>query len=454
MDLLLMIFLTLLNGVFAMSEMAISTSRRSRLLALSEEGDARAGVAIDLMDQPTRFLSTVQIGITSIGVLNGIVGEAAFSEGVASWLMDLGLSKGPAGVTATGLVVTVITFTTIVLGELVPKRIGQLYPEPVALWVAVPMAWLSRAVAPFVRLLSASTAGMLALLRIDTTGSRTMTEEEISASLEEGVDAGVIEAYEHMMVRNVFNLDDRPLTSLMVPRGDVQWLDESFTAHAALAAASADGSAHSWYPVCRGSLDDVVGLVSLAHLLDPGTPGDAALADHLQPAAFVPETLNGMELLNQFRLRATRMVFVVDEYGVVQGLLTPMDLMEAITGELSPDSPAEAWATPRADGSWLLDGQMPVMELKDRLHIDSLPREERGHYNTVAGLWMSIAGRMARTAEAVTCEGWVFEVVDMDGRRIDKILARRADRAAPDAGATVSAITDAQANSKAGAHPS
>jgi putative hemolysin len=171
-------------------------------------------------------------------------------------------------------------------------------------------------------------------------------------------------------------------------------------------------------------------LVSLAHLLDPATPAGAALADHLQPAAFVPETLNGMELLNQFRLRATRMVFVVDEYGVVQGLLTPMDLMEAITGELSPDSPAEAWATPRTDGSWLLDGQMPIMELKDRLHIDSLPREDRGHYNTVAGLWMSVAGRMARTGESMVCEGWVFEVVDMDARRIDKILARRTDMGA------------------------
>jgi putative hemolysin len=422
MEILLIALLTVLNGAFAMSELALASSRKARLMAMAEEGDGGAAAALKLLEKPTQFLSTVQVGITATGILNGIVGEAAFSAGVAQWLASLGVAAGVAGIAATAIVVTAITFITIIFGELVPKRIGQLFPEPVSRWVARPMAWLARAAGPFVKLLSATTHGILKLLRIDNSQVRGMTEEEIAHSLEEGVDAGVIERHERQMVQNVFHLDDRPLTSMMVPRSDIEWLDAATAVSQCLAQVGRDG-AHSWYPVCRGSLNDVLGVVSVAKLLSLGPDAPGPVEPHASPALFVPETLTGMELLEQFRRRSGRMVFVVDEYGVVQGLMTPHDLLEAITGELQPVAQAEAWATRREDGSWLLDGSMPVAELKARLEIRELPDEDRGRYNTLAGLLMSVSGTLPGPGERIDCGEWRFEVIDLDGKRIDKVLA-------------------------------
>lgn len=437
MDLLLIIFLTLLNAVFALSEMALASSRKARLTAMAESGDKGAQAALVLLDNPTQFLSSVQVGITSIGMLNGIIGEAAFSGSLSVWIQNFGAPHRAADISATAVVVTVITFVTIVFGELVPKRVGQLYPETVARLVSRPMMWVASGAKPFVKLLSISTHAVLKLLRVDVTAGRAVTEEEIAASLEEGVDAGLIEEQEHRMVQNVFLLDDRLLTSLMLPRSDIEWIDASDTLAQAIDKAGATG--HSWYPVCRGSLDDVVGVVNVAKLLalrgqiNPatavGTNSESmpSVADRIDayavPAVFVPETLTGMELLEQLRAKSTRIVFVVDEYGVVQGLMTPIDMLEAITGELQPGAQADAWATRRADGSWLIDGVMPVSELKARLEIKELPGEGRGRYNTAAGLLMAVSGRLPSTGERIGCAGWVFEVVDVDGKRIDKILA-------------------------------
>ena len=436
MDFLLIVFLTLLNGVFSMSELALASSRKVRLSALAEAGDKGAQAALDLLDNPTQFLSSVQVGITSIGMLNGIIGEAAFSDGLSAWLQGFGVTVRAADISATAIVVTLITYVTIVFGELVPKRIGQLYPETVSRLVSRPMVWTASATKPFVRLLSFSTHAVLKLLRIDNAAGRSsVTEEEIAASLEEGVDAGLIEEHEHQMVQNVFLLDDRLLTSLMLPRSSIEWLDASDTVAQAIHKAGATG--HSWYPVCRGSLDDVVGVVNVAKLLAlrgqiESAPSDASgampsltdrIGTYAVPAVFVPETLTGMELLDQFRARSTRIVFVVDEYGVVQGLVTPMDMLEAITGELQPGAQIDAWATQREDGSWLIDGVMPVTELKTRLDIKELPEEARGRYNTVAGLLMAVSGRLPATGERIECAGWIFEVLDLDGKRIDKVLA-------------------------------
>src|SRR5437764_9700366 len=434
MDFLLIAFLTVLNALFAMSEMALASTRRGRLAAMAEEGDGGAQAALKLLDQPTQFLSTVQVGITSIGIINGIIGEAAFSEEVAAWLRTLGVPPRASSVSATAIVVAIITYITILFGELVPKRIGQIYPEQIARFMARPMRWLSKAAGPFVRVLSASTQGILKILAIDTR-ARHVTEEEIAHSLEEGVEAGVIEHHEHQMVRNVFHLDDRALASMMVPRSEVQWLDAAMPVREALKRAG-EGEAHSWYPVARGSLDDVVGLVSVSKLISLGPAHEGPVEPHAVPAVFVPETLTGMELLEQFRIQSARLVFVVDEYGVVQGLITPHDLLEAITGELRPAQQEEAWATRRADGSWLLDGLMPVSELKARLDIRDLPEEDKGRYNTLAGLLMAVAGRLPGPGERIDCGDWVFEVVDLDGRRIDKVLAQSvpepADAAAGD----------------------
>ncbi|HSW19882.1 MAG TPA: hemolysin family protein [Ramlibacter sp.] len=422
MDVLLIALLTLLNGVFAMSELALASSRKARLVYMAEEGDPGARAALELLEQPTRFLSTVQVGITSIGVLNGIVGEAAFSAGLAAWITTFGIGPRASGIAATAIVVAIITFVTIIFGELVPKRIGQLHPEAVARIVSRPMAWLAKAAGPFVALLSATTQAVLKLLRIDTEQGRPITEEELTHSLEESVDAGVIAQHERQMVQNVFHLDDRLLTSMMVPRSDIEWFDASRSVAECLAQAGREG-AHSWYPVCRGSLEDVVGVVSVARLLSLGPQHVGAVENEAIPAAFLPETLSGLELLEQFRVQSARIVFVVDEYGVVQGLMTPRDLLEAITGELQPVAQGEAWATQREDGSWLLDGLMPVAELKARLDIRELPDEERGRYNTLAGLLMSVSGQLPAVGERIDCADWRFEVVDLDGKRIDKVLA-------------------------------
>ena len=431
MDILLIVLLTLLNGVFAMSELALASSRKARLTATAEAGDKGSRAALGLLDNPTQFLSSVQVGITSIGMLNGIIGEAAFSAGLSAWLQTWGITARAADISATALVVVVITYITIVFGELVPKRIGQLYPETVARLVARPMVWVAKGAGPFVTLLSFSTHTVLKLLRVDNAASRAVTEEEITASLEEGVSAGLIEEHEHQMVQNVFLLDDRLLPSLMLPRSEIKWLDATDTVSQALEKASGNG--HSWYPVCRGGLDDVVGVIRLADLLVNRPPAAGANATapenrvgaYTVPAVFVPESLSGMELLEQFRERATRILLVVDEYGVVQGMMTPLDMLEAITGELQPGAQIDAWATERADGSWLLDGVMPVSELKARLDIRQLPAEERGRYNTVAGLLQSVSGRLPGAGECVECAGWRFEVLDLDGKRIDKVLASR-----------------------------
>lgn len=452
MDALLILFLILLNGAFAMSELALASSRKARLLALAESGDRGAQTALNLMDNPTQFLSSVQVGITSIGMLNGIVGEAAYSDDLAAVLLGWGLSEGTASVTSTVLVVLVITFITIVFGELVPKRIGQIYPETVSRWIARPMTLVAQATKPFVWLLTHTTQATLKLLRIDNAAVQQVTEAEIDASLQEGVGAGIIEVNEHQMVRNVFLLDDRPLTSIMVPRPDVLWLDAAAPLAAALDAAQRGG--HSWYPVCRGGLHEVLGVIHLPQLVAlafaeqglgaglgaggaaggdeavaAGAAGATAAAPHWASQArapvFVPETLSGMEMLEQFRARATRMAFVVDEYGEVQGVLTPLDLLEAITGELSPETPLKAWATPQPDGSWLVDGAMPAHELKVRLGIDELPDENKERYNTVGGLMQTVAGELLDEGEAVEVAGWQFTVQRLDGRRIDEVRVRR-----------------------------
>lgn len=426
MDVSLLVFLILLNGVFAMSEMALTASRKIRLQVMVEDGAPGAQAALALHENPTRFLSVVQIGITSIGVLNGIVGENAFSAPLADWLIDFGVHEHTARIGATAIVVVLITIVTIIFGELVPKRLGQLYPETVARLVARPMNWMSLGARPLVLLLSASTNAVLRVLGIRDDGQRAVTEEEIAASLEEGLDAGVIEAQEHQMVRNVFRLDDRQIGSMMIPRAEIVWIDADAPIDEVLAQIAEHG--HSRYPVCRGSLDDVIGVLGAHALLQPLARGETPqLQTLLTPPVFVPETLSGMELLEHFRQSRADLVFVVDEYGAVQGVISERDLLEAITGEFGNATDEDAWAVQREDGSWLMDGLIPVPELKDRLELKELPDEERGRYNTLAGMVMLLLGRLPKTADAVTWQGWRFEVVDLDGKRVDKVLVSRTD---------------------------
>ena len=423
MDVALLLFLIFLNALFAMSEMALTASRKARLQVMVEAGDSGARHAMELHDDPTKFLSVVQIGITSIGLLNGIVGEAAFSAPLASWLhAAFAIHDRTAEISATAMVVVCITFMTIIFGELVPKRLGLMYPETIARFVARPMEWLSLLTRPFVKLLSWCTEGTLRLLGVRGGPDRSVTEEEIAASLEEGLDAGVIEAQEHQMVRNVFRLDDRQVGSMMIPRAEIVWLEATGTADDVLKIIVDEE--HSRYPVCRGGLDDVLGLISAQSLLQRVMNGQPlGLTEGLQAPVFVPETLSGMELLERFRASSTQIVFVVDEYGEVQGMITVRDVLEAITGEFSAPTDENSWAVRRDDGSWLFDGLIPMPELKDRLGLKELPEEDRGRYNTLAGMIMLLLGRLPETTDSVEWEGWRFEVVDLDGKRVDKVLA-------------------------------
>lgn len=410
--------------MFAMSEIALVTAKRSRLQKLTSEGDKSAEVALKLGQQPTKFLSTIQIGITSIGILSGIVGESALAGPLSLWLNSLGMDSEISGILSMVLIVVIITYTTIVIGELVPKRLGQFNPEGVARIVSRPMLALATITKPFVRLLSVSTDTILRLLGKNPLTLPSVTEEEIHAMLEEGSEAGIIEQQEHEMVRNVFRLDDRQLGTLMVPRADIVFLDTALPVEVNIERVT--GSEHSRFPVCQGGLHSLLGVVNAKQLLAQTLKGGLTdFSAQLQPCVYVPETLTGMELLEHFRLSGTQMVFVVDEYGEIQGLVTLQDLLEAVTGEFVPRNLEDSWAVEREDGSWLLDGMIPVPELKDTLDLKSVPEEDKGLYHTLSGLLMWLLGRMPDTGDVTEWEGWRLEVIDLDGKRIDKVLASR-----------------------------
>lgn len=424
MEIAILFALIVFNGLFAMSEMALVTARKARLQKLVDEGDAGAAAAVKLGDDPTRFMSTIQIGITSIGVLNGIVGEAALAQPFATWLISVGFPKDYAGYGSTGLVVLIITYFSIVLGELVPKRIGQSNPEAIARLVAKPIGWLAIATKPFVRLLSVSTNTILRVMGVKVQTGSNVTEAEIHAVLAEGTSAGVIESNEHAMVRNVFRLDDRQITSLMVPRSDVVCLDVNSPLEANLTLI--ENSDHARFPVVRGGLTEILGIVNARALLSRVVRGrDADLTQELEAPLYIPETITGMELLDNFRHSGVQMAFVVDEYGEVQGVVTLQDLIEAITGEFQHRDPDNAWAVQRDDGSWLLDGLIPLPELKDRLELTELPEEDRGRYHTLSGMLMLVSGRLPKTGDKTDWLDWRFEILDMDNRKIDKVLASR-----------------------------
>lgn len=430
MEVLIVLGLILLNGVFAMSEIALVTSRKARLAKLADEGDGGAAAALKLSEDPTRFLSTVQIGITSIGVLSGIVGEAVLAAPLAVWMVTQGIAESTASWLSTAVVVVGITYTSIVIGELVPKRLGQLSPETIARIVARPMNILALVMRPFEWLLSSSTRGLLKLLGMKDDGNSALTQEEIHAMLAEGSESGLIAENQHEMLRNVFRLESRQLGSLMIPRVDVVCLDKTLPPEENLRRLI--DSEHSRFPVCDGGFDNVLGVVYAKHILGQLARGEVLdVSQNLLPSVFVPETLSGTELLKQFRANGIQMAFVVDEYGDVEGIVTLQDLLEAVIGEFSHDD-EEAWAIQREDGSWLLDGAIAIPELKDSLGLKSVPDEDKHRYHTLSGMLMLLMGKVPATGEYVDWGGWRFEIVDMDDkRRIDKVLASVAPEQLP-----------------------
>jgi putative hemolysin len=423
MEIYALIVLIVLNGFFAMSEIALVSARRARLQPFVDKGDSAARVAAELGAQPTRFLSTVQIGITSIAMLSGIVGEAAFAPHLAARFEAWGATAQAALYFATAVVVVMITYFSIVVGELVPKRLGQIHAERVARLVARPIQVLALACRPFVWLLTASTQLLLRLLGIDDSRGSQVTEEEIHAVLHEGSTAGVIEEEERRMVRNLFRLDDRSISTLMTPRASIASLD--FDASPEEVIVTMEAEPHSRYPIVRGDPGNVIGVVSARVLLLALLRGEKLDLEKLAKApVFVPETATGRDILESYRQGRTEMAFVVDEYGSLLGLVTLHDILEAITGELT-GTQEDSSATRREDGSWLFDGQILMTDLAQHLSIGWPADGVDEEFATLSGLILWQLGRIPKAADSIRWQGWQFEVVDMDGKRIDKVLASR-----------------------------
>ncbi len=407
-----------------MSEVSLLTSKRAKLTAMAGQGKKSAAIALKISENPTEFLSTIQIGITSIGLLSGIVGESIFAAPLALALQSWGMQEAVAGPLATVLVVLVVTYVSITIGELVPKRIGQSRPEEIAAAVAAPMLLLAKVTKPFVKFLSLTTNALLRLFGIGRHQQATVTEDEIEAILEEGSVAGLIEAQEREMVKNVFRLDDRQLGSLMVPRSDIVFVNTNDTDEENLSLIVEGG--RSRIPVCDEDLDNIIGIMNAKAALGVvARGGKLNLTDNLEPAMFVPETLTGMDLLDQFKATKSQIAFVVDEYGELEGLVTLQDILDALIGEMAPFDDESQAAVQREDGSWLLDGAIPIPEFKDCLGLESVPEEDKGKYHTLSGLILLILGRMPNPGDSVFWESWKLEVIDMDGKRIDKVLASR-----------------------------
>lgn len=424
MEIFILVGLIVLNGLFAMSEIAIVTARKSRLTAMAHSGSSTAKAALKLAEDPTQFLSTVQIGITSIGILNGIFGESILAEPLSLWMQSFGISTEISSVVSTVLVVIIVTYVSIVIGELVPKRIGQISAETIACLVSKPMTLLAIVAKPFVWMLSGSTHSLMRLLGFNHQTEDNVTHEDIQAMLQEGSSAGVIEHNEHAMVKNVFRLDERSISSLMVPRSDIVFLDVSESLEDNLRLVMQ--APHSRFPVCRNNVDDIVGVVSAKQLLAQSISGkEIHIASLVKPCNYVPDSLSGMELLEHFRTSGSQMVFVVDEYGDLKGMVTLQDMMDALTGEFAQDDEDDQMVIRRQDGSLLLDGLIPIIDLKDALDIRKLQDEEEGRYQTLNGFLMYELGKIPQTADVVEVAGWRLEIVDMDGKRVDKVLAQR-----------------------------
>jgi putative hemolysin len=419
MEMLIILVLIILNGVFAMSELAVVSARKARLQQWADTGDGKALTALELADSPNRFLATVQIGITLVGILAGAFGEATIAETLVIRLSSYPLLEPYSKVISLAVVVLGITYLSLVIGELVPKRLALYSPERIARAVAVPMNVLSLISFPVVRLLSVSTdVIMRLLLRGRASPEPPVTEEEIKVLIDKGTQAGVFEVAEQDMVAGVFRLNDRTVDALMTPRTEIVWLDLGDTSDEIQHKFTSSG--YSRFPVCQGNLDNVLGVVQIVDLLArrlEGQPVD--LSALLQAPQFVPETASASGVLELFKESGVSLALVIDEYGGIQGLVTVDDIVKEIVGDIELDRPK---IIQREDGSWLIDGMLPVDEFKELFEISKLPGERRDRYQTVGGFVMSYLGRIPSSADHFETGGLYIEVIDMDGKRVDKVL--------------------------------
>ena len=421
-EILLLVLLIVANGIFSMSEMAIISSRKVRLQNMANQGNKKARVALDLAESPNRFLSTVQVGITLIGILAGAFGGATISEKLAENLDQVPLLAPYSQGLSFGLVVMAITYLSLIVGELVPKRLALNNPEVIAASVAMPMRAIAAFASPVVHLLSASTDLVLRILGIGPSTEPQVTEEEIKVLIEQGTEAGMFEEAEQDMVERVFRLGDRPVSALMTPRPDIVWLDLEDTAEENRKKMM--DSANSRFPVCQGGLDNVLGIMPVTDLLARSLSGEALdLTVSLRQPVFVPESTRGLKVLELFKQTGIHMALVVDEYGVIQGLVTLNDILVEIVGDVpSADELDDPQAVQREDGSWLLDGMLSVDEFFKIFAIDDFQGEHRGSYQTLGGFVITHLGRIPNAADHFEWDGMRFEVMDMDGNRVDKVL--------------------------------
>jgi putative hemolysin len=430
-DILLLLALILINGVFALSEIAIVSSRRAKLMQLADGGSAGARHALTLASEPTRFLSSVQVGITSIGILNGAIGEGSVAGRLRVTFEQIPAVAPYAETLSLTLMVVLLTYVSLILGELVPKRLALTHPERVAVLIARPMQILATVGRPIVYLLSVSTDSLLRLCGVRYSKRPGVTVEEIRVMLEQGAEEGVVEPAEHEMVTNVLNLDERHVGSVITPRADVAFLDVRDpveTTREKLRSAP-----HSVLPLSDGGLDRVLGFVRATRVLEQileGRPLD--LPTLAEPALFVPETMTLMKLLEQFKRTHLPLALIIDEFGAVEGLVSLTDVISSIVGDLPAEAGEEPSIVRREDGSWLLDGALDLDTVLRTLDAESVFSDEhRQHYHTLGGFVMLGLGRVPRIGDVFEKGGYRFEVVDMDGNRVDRVLASSTGRGNP-----------------------
>jgi putative hemolysin len=415
-EILILALLILLNGLFVMSEMAVVSARKARLQHQAKEGNSRSRAALELAQNPNIFLSTVQIGITLISVLLGAVSGRAFSEPLAGLFRRWPALSTYADSLALGIVVVLVTGTSLLLGELVPKRLALHEPEKIAGAVSGPMLFVSRLFSPLVWLLGRLTDFVLRTIGVKPSSAPPVTEEEIQLLIDQGTEAGVIEESEQDMVEGVFSLSDSRVYSLMTPRTEIVWLDINDSPDEIRRKITE--SPYSRFPVCQDSLDMVLGIIKARDLLAlPGLSSEKfRLKDKLRPAMYVPETMLASRALEVFKEKNAELMLVIDEFGSLQGLLTLNDIIEEIVGDIE----VEPQAMQRQDGSWLLDGMLPVDDFKEIFTLQTLPHEDE--YETLSGFVMTSLGRVPQSTDHFEWNGLRFEVMDMDGRRVDKVL--------------------------------
>ncbi|MBI4779835.1 MAG: HlyC/CorC family transporter [Oscillatoriophycideae cyanobacterium NC_groundwater_1537_Pr4_S-0.65um_50_18] len=422
-EILGLVLLIVANGIFSMSEMAIVSARKARLQEQAEQGNVGARAALKLANSPNHFLSTIQIGITLIGTLTGVFGGAAFSEQLAVYIALIPALRESSEAIALTLVVIIITYLSLIIGELAPKRLALNNPEKIAAIVAAPMQVVAKVASPIVYLLSLSTEVVLKLLRANAPSEEpSVTEEEIKVLLRQGAEAGMFAAAEQDMVERVFHLGDQQVSSLMTPRPDIIWLDLDDSAE--VIRQKMIECRHSRIPVCQEALDNVMGIAHVADILARSLSGQPIdLVTLLRPPLLIPESTHALRVLELFKQSGTHIALTVDEYGVIQGLVTLNDVMEVIIGDVPfADDPQESSIIRREDGSWLVDGMLSSDELKELIEADELPGEDLGNYQTLAGFVIMQLGRIPRSSDHFSWNGFRFEVIDMDGNRVDKVL--------------------------------